>query len=186
MLTDFQKTVLNIARNAIREKLTGETMINKKQLLQKVPQLEEPGAVFVTLNKSSRLRGCIGSIQPYRTLLDDIIGNAKSAAFNDPRFDALKPEELNKIKLEVSVLSQPEPVSYQSISELKTLIKPYVDGVVLTNGFNRAVFLPQVWEQLPDFNLFFEHLCKKAGLQGNCLSSFPDIEKFNVTIFEEP
>ncbi len=181
----LKKLLLQTARNAIREKFTGKVLIDKDRLLKKYPELNNPGAAFVTLNKNNQLRGCIGSIEPYRPLIDDIIDNAKSAAFSDPRFTSPEPEELEEIKLEISILSNPEPVSYKSIDELMTKIQPFTDGVILTSGFHRAVFLPQVWEQLPGFNLFFQHLCKKAGLSDNCLKDYPSIEKFRVTIIEE-
>ena len=186
MNASYEQMLLQIARWAIEEKLSGKSLIDKPGFLKRFPQLDDPGAVFVTLNKNHNLRGCIGSIQPYRSLLDDIIGNALSAAFHDPRFAPLTKKELPETTLEISILSNPEPVEYKSLTELKQKLTPGTDGVILSGGFHRAVFLPQVWEQLPGFDLFFEHLCKKAGLPGNCLSSFPEIEKFNVTIFEEP
>lgn len=186
MTPDLQKTLLETSRKVILEKFIGKKLINKEALIKEYPALAEPGAVFVTLNKANQLRGCIGSIQAYRSLLDDVIGNAALAAFNDPRFDSLQADELDDISLEISILSKPRKIDYNSINELKTKIKPFIDGVVLSKGYHRAVFLPQVWEQLPNFDIFFEHLCKKAGLSGNCLSNFPVIEIFNVTIIQEP
>ena len=185
MLTSYEKLLLKIARDAIAGQLSGRQIIDREEILSRYPELKQPGAVFVTLNKNHRLRGCIGSIEPYRSLLDDIIGNARSAAFDDPRFNTPEADELDDISIEISILSKPEPVSYHSVEELKTIIRPMVDGVILSQGFNRAVFLPQVWEQLPDFDTFFEHLCKKARLNGNCLYDHPSIERFRVTIIEE-
>ncbi len=186
MNATFEQLLLQIARLAIKEKLVEEVLIDKSDLLKSNPQLDEPGAVFVTLKKNGDLRGCIGSIQPYRSLLDDIIENAVSAAFHDPRFNPLTKDELPDISIEISILSAPEVVEYHSVAELKQKVKRGIDGIVLSNGYHRAVFLPQVWEQLPGFDLFFEHLCKKAGLSTNCLNDFPRIEKFHVTIIEEP
>ena len=185
MDTTFEQLLLQIARMAIEEILLGKTLIIKSDFLKRYPQLDESGAVFVTLNKNKNLRGCIGSISPYRSLLDDLIGNAVSAAFHDPRFSPLTKTEWVQITTEISILSTPEPVEYKTIPELKQKLTPGTDGIVLNSGFHRAVFLPQVWEQLPDVDLFFEHLCKKAGLSGNCLTSYPQIEKFQVTIIEE-
>jgi AmmeMemoRadiSam system protein A len=185
MLTGYEKILLKIARDAIKERLTGKTLIDRDRIIEQYPELTEPGAVFVTLNKNHQLRGCIGSIEAHRPLIDDIIGNARSAAFSDPRFNTLEPDEFENISIEISILSKPEPVFYNSVEELKELIKPYTDGIILTKGFRKAVFLPQVWEQLPDFDSFFEHLCKKARLYSNCLYDHPDISKFNVTIIEE-
>jgi len=181
----MEKLILKATRNAIREKFTGKSLIYSKMLTDKYPELLEYGAAFVTLTKDNQLRGCIGSIESYRPLINDIIGNAKSAAFNDPRFEPLRFEELEDISIEVSILSKPQSVNYESIEKLKKLIKPLRDGVILSKGIHRAVFLPQVWEQLPDFSTFFKHLCKKAGLQNDCLKMHPHIETFCVTIIEE-
>lgn len=181
----MEKVILQIARNAIKEEFIGKSLIDRKKLIDKNPELSEYGAVFVTLNKNNNLRGCIGSIQSYRPLIDDIIGNAKSAAFKDPRFEPVRFEELEDISIEVSVLSNPQPVNYESVEQLKKLIKPLRDGVILSNGVHRAVFLPQVWEQLSGFDTFFKHLCNKAGLQYDCLKMHPNIETFHVKIIEE-
>ncbi len=181
----YEQILLQTARQAIEEELLGKSLIDKPGLIKLFPQLDEPGAVFVTLNKNNQLRGCIGSIQPYRSLLDDIIGNAKSAAFHDPRFAPLTEKELPETTLEISILSNPEVVEYKTLKDLKKKLIPGTDGIILSSGAYRAVFLPQVWEQLPGFDLFFEHLCKKAGLPGNCLNNHPHIEKFQVTIIEE-
>jgi AmmeMemoRadiSam system protein A len=185
MLSAFDKVILDIAKKAIIEQFTGEKLINKEELIKKYPALNEPGAVFVTLNKNKQLRGCIGSIEAHRTLIDDIIHNARAAAFGDPRFNSLEPDEWPEVTVEVSLLSKPEPVYYDSIEDLEEKIEPYKDGIVLVKGYNRAVFLPQVWEQLPDFHLFFKHLCRKAGMQDDCLWSYPDIYKFRVKIIED-
>ena len=181
----MEKLILKAARNAIKEEFTGKSLIDRKVLADKNPELSEYGAAFVTLTKDNKLRGCIGSIESYRPLIDDIIGNAKSAAFNDPRFEPVRFEELEDISIEVSILSTPQPVNYESIEQLKKLIKPLIDGVILSKGIHRAVFLPQVWEQLNDFDTFFKHLCNKAGLQNDCLKMHPHIEIFRVTIIEE-
>ncbi len=183
--------LLDIARKAILAKLTGNSIINKKELIKQYPVLKENRAVFVTLNKRRKnkafpeLRGCIGSILPHRTLLDDLIHNAKAAAFDDPRFPPLDIDEFDEISIEVSILSIPEKVYYRDIDELKRLIVPGKHGVILKKDWNRATFLPDVWKKLPEFEDFFAHLCKKAGLQENCLLFHPDIEIYTVEKIEE-
>ena len=183
--------LLDIARKAILEKLTGNSIIDKKELIKQYPVLKENRAVFVTLNKRRKnkafpeLRGCIGSILPHRTLLDDLIHNAKAAAFDDPRFPPLDIDEFDEISIEVSILSIPEKVYYRDIDELKRLIIPGKHGVILKKDWNRATFLPDVWKKLPEFEDFFAHLCKKAGLQENCLLFHPDIEIYTVEKIEE-
>ena len=183
--------LLDIARKAILEKLTGNSIIDKKEFIKQFPFLKEKRAVFVTLNKRRKnkafpeLRGCIGSILPHRTLLDDLIHNAKAAAFDDPRFPPLDFDEFDEISIEVSILSIPEKVYYRDIDELKHLIVPGKHGVILKKDWNRATFLPDIWKKLPDFEDFFAHLCKKAGLQENCLLLHPDIEIYTVEKIEE-
>ena len=186
---ELKQVLLEIARKAIIEKLTGNKLIDKSFYLQKYPELARKQAVFVTLNKKDghthSLRGCIGSLMPVRPLIDDVIYNAQAAAFSDPRFEPLSPDELKDVRIEISLLSIPEKVNYSDIDDLKTKIIPGKHGVILQLSGRRATFLPQVWEQLPDFDLFFAHLCQKAGLPANCLRYHPEIERYEVEEFEE-
>ena len=172
---------------SILEHLTGESLLNKSKLLNKYPLLNNKGAVFVTLNikETGKLRGCIGSILPQRSLLNDIIYNAKSAAFNDKRFDSVTINELDKLSIEISLLSKPQYINYENIEELKKRIIPGKHGVIIEKRMYRATFLPAVWEKLPDFDSFFNHLCRKAGLHENCLDCFPDIEIYTVKKFSD-
>lgn len=176
----MDKILLEIAKRAIADKLNGTHSIDKEQLLVQYPQLEEHRATFVTLNERGMLRGCIGSLVPYRTLLDDLIANARAAAFSDPRFLPLSQGEFEDIEVEVSLLTVPTQVQYHSVEELRAKIKVGEDGVVLRLDGHQATFLPQVWEQLPTFELFFDHLCQKAGLRGDCLQEHPEIEHYQV------
>ncbi len=176
----------DIARKAIIEKLTGQNLLDIEYLIKKYPYLLEKRAVFVTLNKKAdnnkapQLRGCIGSILPKRTLLEDTIHNARAAAFDDPRFPGLSIEEIDNITIEISILSIPEKIEYNTITELKNIIIPFKHGVILQKDWHRATFLPSVWEKLPDFEIFFEHLCQKAGLMKKCIYNHPDIEIYTV------
>ena len=173
------KVLLKIAKDAILESF-GEAKIDKEELLKNYPYLADEGAVFVTLNLNGALRGCIGSIIAHRSLIDDIIHNAKAAAFEDPRFFPLSESEFEKIELELSILTQPQKVEYEDIEDLKSKIEIGKDGVILKRGYNQATFLPQVWEELSNFEQFFAHLCKKAGLNPNCLQLHPEIYKYQV------
>ena len=185
----FEKAIIKLARLAIQEQLTGKKLIDKQEWIHNFPELAKKQAVFVTINKldgkRKSLRGCIGSLTPYRSLIDDIIQNARAAAFSDPRFPPLQPQEFNQIYLEVSLLSLPEKVIYTSIDELKNIIKPGKHGLVLKHSGRRASFLPQVWKELPDFDLFFKYLCRKAGLPDNCLDYKPEIEIYEVKEIKE-
>lgn len=172
--------LLEVAKKAIADELDGTQSIDKEDILTQYPELEEHRATFVTLNERGALRGCIGSLVPYRSLLDDLIANAKAAAFSDPRFPPLSPSEFDEIELEISLLSVPEPLEYSSVEDLRSKIKTGEDGIILRLDGYQATFLPQVWEQLPSFELFFSHLCQKAGLGGNCLREHPEIHHYRV------
>lgn len=176
---DNQK-LLELARLSIKDELFGTSSIDEEALLIEEPSLNEQRATFVTLYLDTRLRGCIGSLLPQRKLLNDIIYNAKAAAFHDFRFQPVTKQEFAQLKIEISILSLPKEVIYDSLEELKEKIRPGIDGVILQKHFDKATFLPQVWEQLPSFELFFEHLCLKAGLCEDCLKNFPTIQTYQV------
>ncbi len=172
--------LLEIARKSIEEEFVKKPLINKDELLQKFPNLAKNGAVFVTLTQNGNLRGCIGSLIARRSLLEDLISHAKNAAFEDPRFLPLSKEEFEKTDVEISLLSETSVLNYSDIEDLKSKIKPNVHGVILQLNGRSATFLPQVWEQLPSFELFFSHLCQKAGLRENCLQNHPQIFTYTV------
>jgi len=175
-----EKVIRSLAKQAILDGFNKTQSIDTKVLLGKYPPLAQQRATFVTLTLDGRLRGCIGSLVAHRSLLDDLIHNAKSAAFEDPRFYPLSPEEFKKVVIEISLLSPPEALLYDSIEDLKSKVSVGEDGIILQKEGKKATFLPQVWEQLPTFELFFSHLCQKAGLSENCLESHPDIWRYRV------
>ena len=128
---------------------------------------DKNGAVFVTLHtkKDKKLRGCIGSIIAYRPLGIDLLEHAIDAAVNDPRFNQVSPDELEKLEIEISVLNEPKPLPYKDTSDLLEKLRVGIDGVVIRYQNHQATFLPTVWEQLPQKELFLSHLCAKAGLE---------------------
>lgn len=180
----MKEKLLVIARVAIQSHFNGE-VIDVTELLTQYPALKEQGASFVTLTQNGQLRGCIGSIIAHRSLLEDITENAKSAAFRDPRFMPLQEEELARTTIEVSLLSTPQLLEYRDRDDLKSKVRVGVDGVILKHGNNQATFLPQVWDELSDFDQFFEHLCQKAGLLHSCLESHPQIHLYQVEKVKE-
>jgi AmmeMemoRadiSam system protein A len=128
-------------------------------------ELRAVGSSFVTLTLGGRLRGCIGSLSFDRPLIEDVSENAVAAAFRDRRFPPLRRDELIEVRFEVSVLSVPEPLpAAASVEEAAGLLRPGLDGAVLERGAARGVFLPQVWEGLPEPIGFLGQLRRKAGL----------------------
>jgi AmmeMemoRadiSam system protein A len=151
------------------------------------PRLNAPGAAFVTLRtRHGDLRGCIGSLEARRPLVEDVRENAIAAALRDPRFSPVKAAELNDLVIEVSVLTAPEPLDFDGPDDLIHKLRPNIDGVLIERGWNRATFLPQVWEQLPSPEEFLGNLCYKAGLPPNAWR-WPDLKVsiYQVEKFEE-
>ena len=142
---------------------------------------EEYGASFVTLELDGILRGCIGSIIAHKPLIKDLIHNAHAAAFSDPRFPPLTLNEYNKISIQVSLLSKPERLEFKTEKELLEKLTPQTDGLIIRDGNFQAVFLPDVWEQLPDKKEFLEQLKLKAGLPKNYFSENLEAFKFSTT-----
>jgi AmmeMemoRadiSam system protein A len=144
-------------------------------------------ACFVTLSllPDEQLRGCIGSLEAYRPLVDDVAANAYAAAFQDPRFMPLKHEELERLHIHISVLSPREAVSFTSEQDLLQQIRPGIDGLVITDMHHRGTFLPSVWESVPDPQEFMMHLKMKAGLPANYWSDTIRVERYTTESFAE-
>jgi len=177
--------LLRLAREAIVRHLRGEVPppIDPSALPE---SLARDGASFVTLTKHGELRGCIGSLEPRRPLALDVRENAVAAAIQDPRFPPVNTGELADLHVEISVLSPPQPLVYNGPDDLIAKLRPGVDGVVIERGWNRATFLPQVWEKLPDPEQFLEHLCRKAYLPADAYRR-PDLDVYTYQVekFEE-
>lgn len=134
------------------------------ELTQCPKPLRTPGASFVTLKLDGELRGCIGSLEAYRPLAEDVAGNAYAAAFTDPRFAPLSPSELPCLALHISILRPAEPMVFDSEQALLRQLRPGVDGLILEAEGRRGTFLPAVWESLPSPHDFLRHLKLKSGL----------------------
>ena len=158
------KLLLDIVKDSIKEDFDENFKIDKKALLDKYSFLSFQEATFVTLSLNNKLRGCMGTLSSHRSLLDDLINNAKAAAFSDFRFSRLSEEEFINIQIEISILTKPTLLEYIDINDLKEKIITFKHGVIIEYDNKRATFLPQVWEQLDSFELFFEHLLLKANL----------------------
>jgi AmmeMemoRadiSam system protein A len=160
-----QKILLRLAREAMERGVRGEELpaLDPASL---PPGLREEGSSFITLTEQGQLRGCIGSLDPYESLAEDVRAHAVAAALQDPRFPPVREDELNGIQIEVSRLTRPIPLDYKDADDLLSKLHPYVDGVILRDtSYRRATFLPQVWEKIPDPSEFLDNLCYKMGVK---------------------
>ena len=148
---------------------------------ESAPWLAEHGACFVTLTQFGELRGCIGSLQAHRSLLDDIKGNAVSAALHDPRFTPLSAEELDITTVEVSLLSATQAMVVRDEADALAQLRPNVDGVIFEYGRYRSTFLPQVWENLARPRDFLAMLRRKAGLPEDFWAQDVKLSRYSVT-----
>jgi len=182
---DAGAVLLTLARGAIGARLGLSSVASGPSATGNDSWLDRPGATFVTLRLGQDLRGCIGSLMAHRPLRRDVQDNALAAAFQDPRFRPLTVPEFHEMTVEVSVLSAPEPISYSNRAEALAALRPGIDGVVLTAAGRRATFLPQVWDELPDREVFIAHLLRKAGLPAGFWDDSVRLERYTVTAFEE-
>jgi AmmeMemoRadiSam system protein A len=143
------------------------------------------GATFVTLRRAGELRGCIGTVDAWRPLADDVRANAVAAAFRDPRFTPLTRTEFSDTTIEVSLLASAEPVLAADEAEALVMLRPGIDGVILEFKRHRATFLPQVWEQLPEPRDFLDALRHKAGLPARFWSDDMRLSRYAVAKFAE-
>ena len=160
--TAERRQLIGFARQALRSAVTRGPIV-EPNLAALPPKFLTPSGCFVTLTKHGQLRGCIGHIIPQEALHKAISDNAQSAALHDGRFTPVQPEELDQLEIEISVLTVPEPLPFNSPDDLLNKLQPYRDGVVLRLGEAGATYLPQVWAQIPDKVHFLDSLAQKAG-----------------------
>ena len=139
---------------------------------------DEKIACFVTLEKQNNLRGCIGSIIAHQTLREDLIHNARAAAFNDPRFNPLDKNEIEDLSIAVSLLSAPSKINFKDEDDLLNQIVSFKDGIIIKDKGYQAVYLPSVWEQLPDKQQFLNSLKLKAGMSADYFSDTFEAYRF--------
>lgn len=176
--------LLSLARKTIEEKLFNRDLPEENSNLTE-KYLERRGT-FVTLTVNDNLRGCIGHIIPQESLIEGIRINAINAAFEDPRFPPLSKKEWDKVKVEISILTEPELLEYDGSDDLLGKLRTGIDGVILKKGYAQATFLPQVWDQLPDKAEFLTNLCMKAGMNGSEWKKGDlNVYTYQVQAFEE-
>ncbi len=186
LTVEEKKFLLEMARKTLVSVVTTGKMpdVTATGLSGKLTELR---GCFVTLTENNDLRGCIGHILPQEPLYMAVMDNARNAATEDPRFNPVVPTELNRIHIEISVLTVPEPLKFNSTKELIEKLRPGVDGVVLKSGYHQATYLPQVWEQLPDKETFLNQLSIKAGgSPWMWKSPGVEVQIYHAEAFEEP
>lgn len=177
-LTEAEKSfLLRLARRTLEEGIG-----NLAAAPIDVPEgaLREHRGAFVTLHKGKRLRGCIGYIEPLRPLYQTVQECALAAALRDPRFDPVSSEELQALRLEISVLSPLVEIPPDQIEVGR-------HGLLISQGARRGVLLPQVaveWKW--DRERFLEETCVKAGLQADAWQHGAKIQAFTAEVFGEP
>ena len=170
--------LLALAKEAIKAKLEKRKVkIDETKISD---ALKQKRGTFVTLEIDGRLRGCIGHILPVQEIYNDVIENALSAAFADPRFSPLTKDELENTNIEISILALPKKLNYQSPAQLIKVLGDEKPGVILKSGLNQATFLPQVWEDITSAKDFLTHLCLKAGLAPDEWTRNVEIETYVV------
>jgi AmmeMemoRadiSam system protein A len=177
--------LLKLARETINKKAK-KVFLSDEEINSLSSGLKEKRGCFVTLTINKNLRGCIGYILPVAPLYKSVIENAYNAAYGDPRFSPVSENEMEKLHIEISVLSVPEKLSYKGKDDLLNKLVPYQDGVIIQKGYAGATFLPQVWEELSGKEDFLSHLCLKAGLSPNeWKNGNLSVEIYKVEAFEE-
>lgn len=195
MKAEYRQQLLTIASDAISQALENGTdgRFNFFQPLEKkVPmagsfptELMEKRATFVTLTIGGNLRGCIGMLEACRPLAEDVAANAVAAAFEDPRFEPLTEKEFEKLEIHISVLSPPEELNFSSEEDVLKQIRPGVDGLILQDGRHRGTFLPSVWEELTEKEIFWARLKHKAGLPSHHWSDTIRVFRYTTEYFPE-
>ena len=146
----------------------------------------KPGECFVTLTKNDQLRGCVGALAARRPLLEGVRANAVAAATRDPRFPPMTLDELPAVAIEVSVLSAPRPLPVSRLSEAYAALRPDVDGVIVEAGiWNRATFLPKMWQRMPDPAEFLQRLWLKAGLAPGIWHEGTAMQTYTARVWHE-
>jgi AmmeMemoRadiSam system protein B/AmmeMemoRadiSam system protein A len=179
-----RQSLLRIARQSLREsvatgRIPGEAPAE--------PGLAAPRGCFVTLTHNGALRGCIGNLAAQGPLYQAVAENARNAALDDPRFERVSPREVDGLRIEVSVLSEAQRLSFSSPDDLLLKLQPGVDGVILRIGGRMATYLPQVWEQLPDKVRFMDSLAEKAGCEASdWRKPGTTVYLYEVESFKEP
>jgi len=172
-----KKLLLEVARRAVSAAVEGREFPGQVPEIANVRNL---GGAFATLHRRGRLRGCVGKITSNESLVETVAHCAKAAALEDPRFDRVRPDELDDIEIELSLLSRLEPIAPQQIEAGK-------HGLMVSRGGQRGVLLPQVATQFRwSGQRLLEETCVKAGLERDAWKEpGTQVQAFTAEIFSE-
>jgi len=186
MNNEIRFFLLSLARRSIKHFLETHDYLKISETNLPSPELSKKQGTFVTLTIDEALRGCIGNIEPLNPIYQDILENAVSSAFYDPRFLPLSKDEFNHVKIEISLLSIPQKLDYKNSTELLEKLSHAKPGVILQKEMNKATFLPQVWEELPSALDFLSQLCLKAGLSADeWIMGELEVKSYTAEVFHE-
>lgn len=174
-----RRTLLQLAVVAVRDRLHQRPPSPSDPTTWTEP-LRELRATFVTLRRRGELRGCCGTVRPREPLARDVVRSALSAAFSDPRFASVEPHEFVELDLHISLLSRPQSLSILTEADLVAVVRPGIDGLILSDESHQGVFLPSVWEQVATPREFVRRLKQKAGFSPDHWSPWLRVERFTA------
>lgn len=174
------RVLLRLARTSIKGALG-----NDPSFAMHAGWLKEQAATFVTLKKDGELRGCIGSLEAHRAIVEDVRANAVAAALHDPRFPPVTLVELEQLTIEISLLTPPRPLHFSDEADALAQLKPGIDGLIFESGGRRATFLPQVWEDLPEPREFLAQLKQKAGFAPDYWAADIKLQRYGALKFKD-
>jgi MEMO1 family protein len=155
MKKDEMHPLVQLAKQAVENYVKGHELTRAKDL---TPEMKEHAGTFVSIHKRGQLRGCIGTFEPMQSnVAEEIVQNAISAATRDPRFNPIKPSELEDLDYSVDVLTSPEPV------ESPKDLDPKKYGLIVQCGYRRGLLLPDL-EGVPDVQTQISICCQKGGI----------------------
>jgi len=179
LTSDEASTLLDLADGAVLEGLAGRS--GQEVALHTLPErLHRRLGSFVTLTVAGELNGCIGHVEGIEPLGRDVAHLAWSAAFADPRLPALDWTDRDALTIEISILSALTPVAAGSHEQLIGRLRPAIDGLMIRSGRRQGLFLPSVWEQLPEPRTFVDQLLRKAGLPPGSWSVEMEVFRFDA------
>ena len=173
-----KKYLLELSRRALEKYFENKRILQIEQ--DDLPKIfKEKKGIFISLWKNQCLRGCIGSIENIKLIPEAVIENTLASALFDPRFSSLKKEELKDIKIEISIIEPLKKLRIsKNIKDLTSYLEKNKPGLLIKKEDKQATFLPQVWEELKNAELFLSQLCEKAGIPKN------EWKKMNLELYE--